>query len=90
MCASGGNWRTIKRYALEIWAISIDHFDPHAASRDALRRGQRTARPLEEVLVERSAFSRVQLKRRLYAEGLKRVGASCAAKARSGTAAACR
>jgi len=71
MCASGGNWRTLKRYALEVWGIPVDHFDPHAASRDALRRNQRTARPLEEVLVEGSSFSRVQLKKRLYAEGLK-------------------
>lgn len=72
MCASGGNGRTLRRYAVEIWAIPTDHFDPHAASREALRRNQRTARPLSEVLVEGSSFSRVQLKKRLYAEGVKR------------------
>jgi hypothetical protein len=71
MCASGNNWRTLKRYAVEVWRIPVDHFDPHAASRDALRRNQRAARPLVEVLVEDSTFSRVQLKKRLYAEGLK-------------------
>lgn len=48
------------------------HFDPHEASRERLRQNQWTARPLDEVLVEGSAFSRVQLKKRLYAEGLKR------------------
>jgi hypothetical protein len=71
MCATGNNWRTLKRYALEVWKIRVDHFDPHAASRDALRRNQ-IARPLEQVLVEGSSFSRVQLKKRLYAERLKR------------------
>jgi hypothetical protein len=72
MCATGSNWRTLKRYALEVWRIPVDHFDPHAASRDRLRQNQWIARPLDEVLVEGSAFSRVQLKKRLYAEGLKR------------------
>ena len=72
MCATGNNWRTLKRYALETWGIPVDHFDPHAASREQLRRNQWAARPLDEVLVERSSFSRVQLKKRLYAEGLKR------------------
>ena len=72
MCATGNNWRTLKRYALEVWRIPVDHFDPHEASRERLRQNQWTARPLDEVLVEGSAFSRVQLKKRLYAEGLKR------------------
>jgi hypothetical protein len=71
MCATGNNWRTLKRYALEVWRIPVEHFDPHAASREALLRGRRLATPLVEVLVERSSFSRVQLKKRLYAEGLK-------------------
>jgi hypothetical protein len=70
MCATGNNWRTL-RYAVEMWRIPVAHFDPHAASRDALLRNQRTATPLAEVLVEGSSFSRVQLKQRLYAEGLK-------------------
>ena len=71
MCATGNNWRTLKRYALEVWDIPVDHFDPHAASRAALLRGRRTPTPLAEVIVEGSSFSRVQLKKRLYAEGLK-------------------
>jgi hypothetical protein len=72
MCATGNNWRTLKRYALEVWRIPVGHFDPHAASREALIRGRKVATPLVEVLVEGSSFSRVQLKKRLYAEGLKR------------------
>jgi hypothetical protein len=71
MCATGNNWRTLKRYAVEVWRIPVDHFDPHAASRAALLRRQFVARPLTEVLVDGSSFSRVQLKKRLYAEGLK-------------------
>jgi hypothetical protein len=27
---AGGNWRTLKRYATEVWRIPTDHFDPHA------------------------------------------------------------
>jgi transposase-like protein len=71
MCASGGNWQTLKRYATEIWLIPVDHFDPHAASRDALARNRRAARPLAEILVEGSTYSRAQLKDRLYEAGLK-------------------
>jgi transposase-like protein len=71
MCASGGNWQTLKRYATEVWAMPVDHFDPHAASREALKRNQRSPRPLEEILVEGSSFNRGQLKRRLYKAGLK-------------------
>ena len=71
MCASGGNWRTLKAYAIDVWRIPIDHFDPHAASRKALERGRYPARPLNEILVAGSTFSRGQLKKRLYAEGLK-------------------
>jgi len=71
MCASGGNWKTLKHYATQVWGIPVDHFDPHAASRDALLRNRWAPRPLEEILVEGSPFSRGQLKKRLYAEGLK-------------------
>ena len=71
MCASGGNWRTLKAYAIDVWRIPIDHFDPHAASRKALERGRYPARPLNEILVAASTFPRGQLKKRLYAEGIK-------------------
>ena len=71
MCASGGNWKTLKHYATQVWTIPVDHFDPHAASREALKRNQWSPRPLEEILVEHSPFSRSQLKKRLYADGLK-------------------
>jgi hypothetical protein len=71
MCASGNNWRTLKTYAISVWHIPFDHFDPHASSRAALERGRYTERPLSEILVEGSSFSRGHLKKRLYAAGLK-------------------
>jgi hypothetical protein len=70
--SAGGNWRTLRKYALEIWRIPIDHFDPHAGQREALlrhARGRRT--PLSEILVEGSHYSRGSLKKRLFEEGLK-------------------
>lgn len=64
----GGNRRTVRKY-VELWGIPTDHFDPAAGPRRASRR--RMA-PLAEVLVERSTYSRSALKKRLFAEGVKR------------------
>ena len=69
-CPTGNGRVTVKKWAEE-WEIDISHFDPHAAATEALRRGTRRAKPLEEVLVENSSYSRQALKQRLYAEGLK-------------------
>ncbi|MGH2942125.1 MAG: HNH endonuclease, partial [Solirubrobacteraceae bacterium] len=67
LCASGGNWLTLRRWA-EQWAISTEHFDPYAGNAAASRsRG----RPLEEVLVADSTYARNALKKRLWSEGLK-------------------
>jgi hypothetical protein len=68
MRAAGGNHRTIRRYAEEIWRIPVDHFDPDAVRREPLGR---PPTPLSEVLVERSPYPRGRLKERLFAEGLK-------------------
>jgi hypothetical protein len=66
MCASGGNWRTLQKYA-QLWQIPTDHFDPYAANR-----GPRPGKtPLADVLVENSTYNRASLKRRLFEEGLK-------------------
>lgn len=67
LCATGGNRRTLHIW-LERWGISTDHFDPRAAQRRGMRR---RPRPLAEILVERSTYSRNHLKDRLYREGLK-------------------
>jgi hypothetical protein len=67
MCPTGGNWRTLKKYA-SIWNIDSSHFDPW---KEADKRFGRAKRPLEEVLVEHSTYSRTNLKARLYEEGLK-------------------
>jgi hypothetical protein len=67
LCATGGNWRTLRAW-IERWGIATDHFDPRAAQR---RGFQPLARPLTEILVEGSTYSRNHLKTRLYREGLK-------------------
>jgi hypothetical protein len=67
--AAGGNHKTIKKY-VALWGIPTSHFDPHAALRGSPRRIGRP-RPLEEILVEHSTFSRGHLKDRLYREGIK-------------------
>jgi hypothetical protein len=65
---AGGNHATLKKYAERIWLIPVDHFDPAAARRAALRR---EPIPWSQVLVRDSRYSRQTLKKRLYAEGLK-------------------
>ncbi|MGH2848077.1 MAG: hypothetical protein ACRDL0_19020 [Thermoleophilaceae bacterium] len=52
-----------------MWRIPTDHFDPYAAVRGS---GVQRRRPLEEILVAGSTFSRNHLKKRLYEAGLKR------------------
>jgi hypothetical protein len=64
----GANYRTIQRWAKK-WGIPADHFDPHIGRR---RAGLARQLPLQEVLVENSAYHRGTLKRRLLASGLKR------------------
>jgi hypothetical protein len=67
MRAAGGNIRTLRRW-VEHFGISTEHFEPNWARRYPTAR---RAKPLEEVLVERSTYSRAHLKERLYREGLK-------------------
>jgi hypothetical protein len=67
MCHSGGAHLILKKYAA-LWGIATDHFDPYASVRGS---GLRKRRPLDEILVEHSTFSRVSLKKRLYEAGLK-------------------
>jgi hypothetical protein len=68
LCPSGGAWRVLRKYAA-LWDISTEHFDSEEQRIENLRRRQV---PLGEVLVENSSYSRGHLKRRLFAEGLKR------------------
>jgi hypothetical protein len=63
---AGGNHRTLKKY-VERWDISTAHFDPNWA----LRTRNRRRKPLDEILVESSTYSRGHLKERLYDEGIK-------------------
>lgn len=67
LCASGGNWRTLRVW-IERWGIDTEHFDSRAAQRQGLLR---RPQPLAEIMTERSTYSRNHLKQRLYDEGLK-------------------
>ncbi len=67
MCVSGGGSGVLRKW-VQIWGISVDHFDPYWAARNRMGR---TVRQLDELLVEHSTYSRTTLKRRLYREGLK-------------------
>jgi len=67
LCATGGNWRTLRIW-VQRWDIATDHFDPRAAQKKGLRR---RPRPLSEILIEGSSYSRNHLKNRLYREGVK-------------------
>lgn len=67
LCATGGNWLTLRRWA-QRWGITTEHFDRNASSA-ALARAR--GRPLAEILVADSRYSRSSLKKRLWAEGLK-------------------
>jgi hypothetical protein len=65
---AGGNPKTLKKYAV-LWRISTAHFDPYASQRG---RPNPNRIPLDEILVEGSTYHRAHLKRRLYANGLKK------------------
>lgn len=66
-CPSGGNARTLKKYAAR-WGISTAHFDPYAGVMERIRQ---PCIPLEKVMVRGSTYARSNLKRRLYEEGLE-------------------
>lgn len=68
MRPAGGNHSLLRRYVDDVWKIPTDHFDPGAAARANL---QKPLKPIEEILVAHSSYSRGKLKRRLFAEGFK-------------------
>ena len=68
MRPAGGNHRVLRRYVDEVWRIPTDHFD---SSGSAIRNLHKKAKPLAEVLVKDSGYSRAALKRRLFGEGIK-------------------
>lgn len=68
MRPAGGNHAVLRRYVDEVWRIPTDHFDAGASVR---RAPTKRARPLNEILVRDSGYSRGNLKTRLFTEGLK-------------------
>lgn len=65
--AAGWNYKTLNRHIAH-YGVSTEHFDPNWTRRTNLTQPRR---PLAEVLVEHSTYSRGHLKRRLYEAGLK-------------------
>jgi hypothetical protein len=66
LCPAGGNAALLKTWIAR-WGIETAHFD----ARQGRSGGARTAKPLADVLVERSSYARSNLKARLYGEGIK-------------------
>jgi hypothetical protein len=64
---AGGNHASLRKLIAH-YRIPTDHFDPYWGVR---RSGTGRARPLADLLVEGSSYSRGHLKHRLYVEGLK-------------------
>jgi hypothetical protein len=62
---AGGNFGTLKKYTRR-WRIDTSHFDPNAG-----KHAPGPRKPLDEILVEDSTYSRGALKRRLYDAGIK-------------------
>lgn len=66
MRPAGGNHAVLRRWVDEVWEIPTEHFDGgenRIPVKDPI--------PLAEVLVRGSSYSRSNLKRRLFAEGIK-------------------
>lgn len=59
----------LRKYIDEVWKFPTGHFD---ASGAAIRNLHKTAKPLSEILVRDSTYSRGKLKQRLFEEGLKK------------------
>lgn len=68
MRPAGGNHAVLRRHVDEVWKIPTDHFDAGASAR---RTPAQSAKPLAEILVSGSTYSRGRLKHRLFEEGLK-------------------
>jgi len=66
--SAGGNFRTLKKY-LELYEIKTDHFIKNYDK--MVQRNKINKISLENILIENSKFSRFQLKKRLYDEGLR-------------------
>lgn len=68
MRPAGGNHALLRKYVDEVWKISTGHFDPGAA---AIRNLHSSAKPLSEILIRGSTYSRGKVKQRLFETGLK-------------------
>ena len=67
---ASGNYRTIKKY-IKLWDINIDHFLTMSEWTKKYGHRHKPKIRLDDTLVEHSTYSRTDLKKRLYKEGLK-------------------
>jgi len=66
--AAGGNYKVVKKY-IEKYKLDTSHFKDRI---DGIKEyAFKNKIPLEEILIESSTYSRKNLKKRLYKEGLK-------------------
>lgn len=68
MGVAGGNHALLRKYVDDIWRISTKHFTQDERRSNAFKK---PAKPLIEILVTDSTYSRKSLKRRLFQEGIK-------------------
>lgn len=67
---AGGNYAVIKKY-INLYKIDTTHFETYKIERYKNLKKINQKKELKEVLVVNSSYSRAQLKKRLYDEGLK-------------------
>jgi hypothetical protein len=68
---AGGNFKTLKKY-IDLYKIDISHFDPDKIRIEKLKNLSKKVKiDLKLILVENNNYSRSDLKKRLYSEGLK-------------------
>ena len=67
--AAGGNYKVFHKY-VEKYGIDTSHFDAYK-HKNIGKWSSENKKPLSDILVENSSYSRDYLKKRLYKEGLK-------------------
>lgn len=70
MRCAGGNYKTIHKY-IEKYGLDTNHFDEHELKIIKLKENiKKRKKPLSEILVENSTYSRSSLKKRLINNGI--------------------
>ena len=62
ICVGGDNWKTLEKY-IKLYEINTSHFKKVSG-------GKKNKKSLDEILIQDSSYSRTELKKRLYKDGL--------------------